>query len=245
MSVIHLARAERFDVEGIEAIVREVWEREILPDVARAQIADPEAALWVAKEKDSVVGFASAFQTLDRWDRRRWEIDLVAVRPGQQGRGLGQKLIRRVSREAASRGAALARALVGLENAPSQRAFQKAGFTMERLVHRLLLWAPLSAPTPALCPRRISLVPVDTLTYRGVWIEGLDDAGQSERGAAVAAARSLVAQQGRESAGAVLPRDKIGLLPRTVRAEAENRGDYYWFSKHGTPRGPGRGCAHP
>lgn len=232
--MIRLRRAVVSDVEGIGNVVREVWGQEILPDVCRAQIEDVECELWVAEGEDDILGFISAFLTVNKDGHRRWEMDLVAVRPSQQGRGLGQRLIRRACEGAVRVDAAVARALIRLSNVASQKAFQRTGFTTDRRIYHLLLWSPTPIDGPAPRPRGASLTPVDTLTYRGLWIEGLEQMTPSKQHLVVNAARSTVAREKRLNAGALIPADKVHLLTADPRAQAKLHGRYYWFAKRGS-----------
>ena len=226
-----LRRADHADVAAIDAVVREVWGQEILPDVCQAQIEGDASALWVAEEQDEVLGFISAFLTVDRAGCRRWEMDLVAVRPEQQGRGLGRRLIKRACRDAAGQAACLARALIRVSNVPSQKAFQRVGFTTDREVHRLLLWPPGTVEGPTRCPESVSLVAVDTLTYRGLWIEGLTRALPSEQRSAVRMARATISQEDRLNTGALLPAEEEHRLAADVRDQGVLHGEYYWFTQ--------------
>lgn len=238
------------DVEGVAAVVRDVWAREILPEVCRAQTEDDTSGLWVAVEEGHVVGFASAFLTVNEAQDRRWELDLVAVTPALQGQGLGERLIRRACQDGAQRDIALVRALVRVGNVASQKAFGRAGFMTDRRVYHLLQWSPRPARTPAAAVDGVSLLPVDTLVYRGLWIEGLEDVSPIRQSSAVAAARSIIAREGRLTAGALVAADREHLLAAGVRSRAETIGAYYWFvtpiSAAGTQRqtmlrhGPGQ-----
>lgn len=233
--MIHLARAALTDIEGIRAVVRDIWEQDALPDVCKAQIQDDACALWVAKERDDVLGFVSAFLTLDRAGHRRWEIDLLAVRHASQGHGLGQRLIRRVYQDAARQDVALARAAIRVENVPSQRAFERAGFSTDGQVYHLLLWSPQRVDVLAACPQGVSLLPVDTLTYRGLWIEGLAGLPHAEQRCVVRTARATIARENRLNTGALISADDEHLLAPDLRDEAKLQGEYCWFVKPGGP----------
>ena len=229
--MIRIRRAAPADVADIGSVVRHVWGQEILPEVCLVQIADDTGAVWVAEERGHVAGFACACATLSAAKQRRWEIDLVAVRPSCEGRGVGSRLIRRASRDGARRGVAVVRALVRVSNLPGQRAFRRAGFTTDHRRYHLLLWSPESAQmqTPSL--DGVTLVPVDTLTYRGLWIEGLAHVGPGEQRAVVAAARATIARDGRLNTGALIEAEREYLLAAELRAQAEMHGEYYWFVK--------------
>lgn len=227
--MIDLRRATVGDVEGIDAVVRGTWAQETLPEICQAQIEADTSVLWVVEEKNEILGFVSAFLTVDKAGRRRWEMDLVAVRPDSRGNGLGGRLIRQAYQDGAGRGVALARALIRVDNLPSQRAFQRVGFTTDRQVHHLLLWPPGTIDVPAPCPQSVSLVPVDTLTYRGLWIEGLTRVSPTEQRSAVRIARARIAREDRLNTGSLVPSSEEDLLTPDVRDQAKLHGRYYWF----------------
>lgn len=221
------------DVSGIAAVVYDVWAQDILAGVCAAQMQDDACALWVAAGGNDVAGFVSAFLTVARGGARRWEVDLLAVRRASQGQRLGRKLVLAACQDAARHNASVARAAIRVENVASQKAFEYAGFETDRRSHELLLWAPKSSAAPNVCPKSVTLLPVDTLTYRGLWIEGLACAGLTarEQRGVVKAARSMVARESRLNAGAVIPKDMAHLLPSDLRNQASVQGEYYWFVK--------------
>ncbi len=219
------------DVNGVAAVVRDVWARDILPEVCRAQTEDETCGLWVAVQEGHVVGFASAFLTVNEAQERRWELDLVAVRPPLQGQGLGERLIRRAFQDGAQRHVAVVRALVRVGNLPSQKAFWGAGFRTDRRAYHLLQWSPRPDSIPTAAVDGVSLLPVDTLIYRGLWIEGLEDVSLTRQSSVVAAARSIIAREGRLNAGALVAADEKHLLAADLRSRAETVGAYSWFVK--------------
>jgi N-acetylglutamate synthase-like GNAT family acetyltransferase len=228
--MISLRRAEAADVEGIATVIRDVWEQDVLETVCRAQIEDDASALWVAAEDGEVAGFVSAFVTVAGVGPRRWEVDLIAVRRASQDRGLGTRLIRHVCKAGHARAISLTRALIQAENGPSQRAFRNAGFTATGRPGRLLLWPPGSGPDNAYTGP-VALLPVDTLTYRGLWLEGLTSVCAEEQRRAVKAARSIVFEENRANAGAVVPVDESHLLAPDLGSQAHVHGEYHWFVK--------------
>jgi len=229
--VTRLVRAALSDVEGIRAIVQGIWKQDIIRHVCEAQIEDDACAVWVAKENNQVLGFASAFLTVDRLARRRWEIDLLAVQPASQGQGLGQELIRAIYQDAGRCAAVMTRAAVRVDNLPSQRAFEKVGFSTDGRSHQLLLWSPQAGHDPDLPSTSVSLLRVDTLTYRGLWIEGLAGLPNAEQRSVVATARARIARERRLNTGALISVDEAQLLASDLRRQAEMHGEYYWFIK--------------
>ena len=65
-----------------------------------------------------------------------------------------------------------AKASIRVNNHASQRAFSKAGFTTDDQACSLLLWDPLACASVTNVAEDVRLMPVDTLTYCGLWIEG-------------------------------------------------------------------------
>ena len=231
--MIDLRRATLADVDGIAAVVYDVWEQDALADVCQAQIKDDACALWVAADGDDVAGFISAFLTVGSGGVRRWEVDLLAVRRANQGQRLGRKLVLAVCQDAVRHDVSVARAAIRVDNVASQKAFEYAGFATDRRAYELVLWTPESDNALAVCPNSVTLLPVDTLTYRGLWIEGLTCAGltaEEQRGV-VKVARSAVAREDRLNAGAVIPKDAVHSLPTDLRNQASVHGEYYWFVK--------------
>jgi len=228
--MISLRSAEAADVEGIAAIVQDVWEQDVLRAIFRAQIEDDASALWVAAEDGQVAGFVSAFLTV-AGDRRRWEIDLIAVRLASQDQGLGTRLIRRACEAGQARTVSLTRALIRVENVPSQKAFENASFATDGRRHGLFVWPPEPGEKTHSYTGPVDLLPVDTLTYRGLWIEGLTSVPAEEQRRAVTAARLIVATQGRLNAGAVIPADEESRLAQDLRDQARLHGEYHWFER--------------
>jgi len=226
-------RATLTDVSGIAAVVYDVWEQDILADVCKAQIQDDACALWVAVDGDDVAGFVSAFLTVGVGGVRRWEVDLLAVKHVSRGRRLGQKLVLVACQDAARHSVSVARAAIRADNVASQRTFENAGFATDRRVHQLLLWTPRFGDSPDVCPRDVTLLPVDTVTYRGLWVEGLTSAGlgaELQRDV-VRTARSVAAREERLNTGALIPADEARLLAADLRDQAGVHGEYYWFVK--------------
>ncbi len=255
--MIHIREARTTDIEGIADVAKDVWEQHILRGVCEAQVEDGSSALWVAasavdsrhpaaeRRPEEVIGFISTFLTLDASDRRRWEIDLVAVRQGSQGRGLGTRLIRQACELGESNEVSLTRALVRVENIASQRAFEKAGFTSDGQVHRLVLWNPRRGDSVSPGESRLKrsvptyggnvvLLPVDTLMYRGLWIEGLTSVSAEEQRLVVKTARASIAREHRDNTGALIPVREESYLATDLREEGGVHGEYTWFIRSGS-----------
>jgi GNAT superfamily N-acetyltransferase len=82
------------------------WE----PDRARAVLAgaldSPDSAVLVAEDGGELVGFCTAYMTLEsvRFGRRCW-VEELAVHPGRRSEGIGARLLAEARSWAAERGA--------------------------------------------------------------------------------------------------------------------------------------------
>jgi ribosomal protein S18 acetylase RimI-like enzyme len=197
---------------------------------------------WVADVGGSVAGFVVALPT--RAARGPgWEIDLLAVHPDHQGRGIGTALIRAARVDNPDRSASQ-RAVVATANAASAKAFRRAGFQPDPVSCRLLRYAvhgrhprpPITAGTgPRMTVRteppagldslllvvetddrpcgQAELLPVQTLLYRGAWIESI--------AACSAAARAALVHALVERAKAAAWDEVSGLVPGRVSGQEE------------------------
>jgi ribosomal protein S18 acetylase RimI-like enzyme len=233
--MVKIRHATTADITGIEDVVQAVWNDEtVLPEVAEAQIEHPDASLWVADDDGQIAGFVSGFLTTSYEGEKRWDVDLIAVRPSDQSEGLGRSLIATIWIDAQAHEAAYARALVRNDNLASQRAFSLAGFETDRRSLRLYVWSPWEYGEPGMqLPFGVSLLPVDTLTYRGLWIEGFDPAMVSpdEQRAVISAARAQVAEEDRFNTSALIPARTERRLADDLRSMAIVKGTYHWWRK--------------
>lgn len=224
----------------------------------RAWLAvDPAGAPGGAPQRETVAGFCIAFPVSSlrgAW----WEIDLLAVRPDRQGCGLGWQLIQAAA--AGGEGlAGLARAVVAAGNRRSARAFAHAGLTAEPspctlLIRRLSEQAPGLKPAPGVAVRKAAethnrpgpalllaeehgrpaghaeLIEVETLLYRGIWIESLAAPSRAAREALVCHAMSRALASGLDEVSAMVPRQDQPLLHTLLAAGFRSMGAYYWFN---------------
>ncbi|MDQ7027073.1 MAG: GNAT family N-acetyltransferase [Anaerolineae bacterium] len=133
-------------------------------------IAEDDHASFVAVDNGQMVGFVDGFLTMAQDKTRRWELDLLAVHPDFQGRGAGKQLIQAFSDGANDYGATLVRALVAIDNKPMQTAMTKAGYQQQPNIYELHISS--AAGKRAKPPENAHLIPVNTFTYRGIWLEG-------------------------------------------------------------------------
>ena len=224
MPVIRPATAS--DIPGIARVCEAAFAEPIEPEVCRRQIADPTTDLHVAVEGDEVVGFVSAF-ALDGAADNPWFVDSLAVRPQSHGRGHGRHLIESTWTTARRRGFRLSRALIRTDNVSSQSCFAHCGYATDQQPHSLYIWPPqASAANGKTDPVR--LLPVDTITYRGLWLEGLADACAEIQRRAVQQARAYCAQEGRGPSGALIADPSC--LDAALLDQAELKGEYHWWT---------------
>jgi ribosomal protein S18 acetylase RimI-like enzyme len=228
--MISIRRSVPADQAGVRRIVNDVWDQDVRDDSFHTHLQAETHSLWVAEAQGEIVGFVSAFMTRARGGQTRWEIDLIAVEPAYQGQGIGAKLIANIYRDGQVRGADLARALIRVDNLPSQRAFSRIGFSSDGEIYQLLIWTPQpGADRP--CPDQVALLPVDALTYRGLWIEGLDSLSRQVQRRTLEVARAVAAAESCDNTGTVFPARQVEQLPPQFRAEADLQGRYVWFNK--------------
>ena len=220
------------EAQGLLAVEKVVFdESPYTAEEVQAMLTDGPQRAWLALAGEEVVGFTIAF-VAHSLHGSRWEIDLLAVHPRWQGRGLGRRLIR----AAAAHGATLARrarALVADDNGASARAFAAVGFRRAAEADHLLVYrtdqqAPPPLADPAVRvwavaeePQRgwalllaaqgdrpvgyVELLRVETLLYRGVWLESWRAETAAAGAALVRAALARAVDEGRQEVGAVVP----------------------------------------
>ena len=188
------------------------------PSRIASAIARENAGTLVALDTARVVGFISGFATLSAAGERRVEVDLLAVRPLHQGQGIGRELVRRLTD--IDTGACFARALIRIGNVGSERAFAACGYVVEPALHVLYV-AEARGQGSAASVEGLHVVPVETLTYSGLWLEG-----HRTRDSLRAAPSLLNAGQG--IIGAVVPAEDVATLAPEA-AGYERIGEYRWW----------------
>ena len=206
-----------------------MWEESLLVEVFVGCISSPSHLVLVAIEDDEIAGFLSVF--LAPKPLPRWEMDLIAVRPKSQGRGIGTYLVKEAFSYGSNQGARLARASIHVNNYSSQCAFAKAGFATDSRARILFLWEPLASDRAINVPEAIHLIPVNTLTYRGLWIEGFVEAelDTQEQRNMVCCARSRISHENRLYTGTFVPEDLKGTIAPDLLNIASDHGQYHWW----------------
>jgi GNAT superfamily N-acetyltransferase len=205
------------DAAAIVAVAAEVWPEEPLDaDQISCLIADGGRATSVAELGGQTVGFVDGFLTTTAEGVARWEVDLLAVSPRAQGRGLGRLLVAASIDAAIRTGATTARGLIRVGNVASERVFAACGFAPDERASQLWISTnlALSEGDPSM-----HIVQVRTFRYIGIWLEALraDVLGQLQPSVSV------------RVIGAVIPVDERDVIAAAERAGMSREGEYrFW-----------------
>lgn len=99
-------------------------------DEIQTIIRTGQQIVFFAESASETIGFVSLMKVQTLHYHAYW-IDLLAVLPEYQGRGIGQKLIHRAHGYATERKGEFVSALVRRCNAPSLKSFEKSSFKNE------------------------------------------------------------------------------------------------------------------
>ncbi|MAS35254.1 MAG: hypothetical protein CL610_14675 [Anaerolineaceae bacterium] len=168
---IHIQPASINQAASIAQLKSVVWPDEMAnaEQVAQA-LRQPDHRAFVALADQRVVGFVDAFPTTNAAGHTRWEIDLLAVHPAYQGQKIGQRLIE-AAVQAGQPHPITSRALIQVDNHASQGAFRRCGFSPDWQVYQLMIATGQQAGNPQPLEQAV-LIPVVTMNYSGLWLEG-------------------------------------------------------------------------
>lgn len=208
------------DIADIANLIHQTWGTPAQEDQISNVLARPDKPVWIVRNDAGLAGFCSGFLTHAADGTRRWEVDLLAVAAAARGQGLGRTLVARSIQSGRQRGAALHRALIAVNNAASARCFEVNGFQAASTCD---LWVSEPAAVEMLSPPHpdgAHLIPVETLTYKGIWVEGRYDTQ------AFAAAQQMALADGRDTVGAVIP---DGIDHDAARLQFAHIDTYRWW----------------
>ena len=213
--------------QAVHLILQEAWGDSLLFDIFINHISSSEHQVFVADDTGEIAGFLSAF--LLPTQTPRWEIDLLAVRPTSQGKGIGTSLVEQALTYGANLAVPLATASIRVKNYASQQVFSKAGFATDAHARNLFLWNPLSYKCSTNVPETVQFIPVDTLTYRGLWIEGFfkSQLSPEEQHNVIRAARNFIFYENRLSTGISIPDSLKQTIAPNLLSTATNHGQYH------------------
>lgn len=188
------------DAPAITALNNTIWpDLPTTPERVAKALKKPGHLCTVAvDEQERVVGFADGFMNHDTqspdWSLR-WELDLLAVAPEARGNGLAVRLITASEQIGERMGGSISRAVVRVGNVGAERSFEICGYWPSE-PHQLLISTPQPSRFVALAVP-MCWVFVETLTYKGLWIEP-----PYER---LSDARGLVRKENCDSIGLLIP----------------------------------------
>jgi len=215
--------ATQNDVPEIVQVKQLVW-----PDEASnaatvvAVLGQLDHATLVAILDGKVVGFVDSFLTRSAARQSRWEVDLLAVHPHAQGRGIAAQLVSLSTNAGRKMGASIASGLVGVRNVASKRTFARCGYLTDTELYHLYVSTTGVCQNPLLTTRAHT-VPVYTLNYRGLWLEG--PLTQSD----FAVAQAIRTRERLDLVGAVISAREDHQIEAARSAGFVWVGDYHWW----------------
>ena len=220
---VMIGRATPEDAGAIASLAADALATRIDANSPRVRKFLDGGLTFVAKTDEAIVGFASSFLTSDLNGSRRFELDLLAVGPGARGHGVGGRLVEASLSAAKESKPALIRALVRSNNGSMQRLCRRHGFTAPAGKHQLYVSVPRQVVRHKQ-KHQAQLIPVETLNYRGIWLEG--DLSQE----AIDDALWMASQSDMSTIGAVIPSDALHVID-LLRLNAFNSvGEYGWWT---------------
>ncbi len=213
------------DAETIAALNNRIWPD--LPTTA-ARVAQtvvhPENICLIATLNKQLAGFIDGFvlpaPRNNRENHNTWEVDLLAVAPEARHQGLATTLINQILDYAPHFACTAARSVVRLDNTGAERAFQANQFQPSHPLHRMIADPqPHNLIALAIPPQWQT---VDTLTYRGLWIEHPSSFLKVARGTA----HTLHC----DSVGMLVPAEDIDTLDNLIDLGFESAGIYRRWS---------------
>lgn len=169
---ITIRQATAADAPALAQLIESVWPETTASNThITHSLAAPDHVAFVADDAGNLVGFVDSFVTVTPEGLRRCEVDLLAVHPERRGQRLGERLVQASTAAGRQKEAKFARGLIQVDNIASQRTFTRCGYTLDPTV-RLLCISSEHTASPVALPPRAYFIPVQTCTYRGLWLEG-------------------------------------------------------------------------
>lgn len=226
--MVRIRRAECSDSPGIVACLQAIWQVEPEAAYIETLIGQGLQKLWLLDADGEIGGFVAGFMTISS-QLRRWEIDLLGLQVAWRGQGFAPQLIARSLEDGLAQHSTLARAVIRTDNSASQRSFARLGFSRSVAEYELYLWEGLSSEVPYPPDEQLAVFPVETLMYRGLWLENLSLLSAAHQQQAVQAARAQVAAEGRDNTGAFLPTDREQPAELSPALVPQNRS--HWWTR--------------
>lgn len=218
-----IRRAKPEDADAIAMLAADALATPIDAESARLRRLLGDGLTFAAALDEALVGFADSFITVDRNGRRRFELDLLAVAPHIRGRGLGGRLVAASLAAASASDSRLIRALVRADNRPMRQLCRRHGFAQAPGNCELFV----AAPRPVVWRRwhhNARLIPVETLSYSGIWLEGELNQDAIDNGHWTASQKEMTI------IGALIPAGTYAVAELLQANDFECIGEYNWWT---------------
>lgn len=215
------------NIEIRPATVKDVWE---IAEINRLTFSDEidlkhlkilqllsNNHTFIAVDNGQVVGFVDNFLTISQDNQIRLELDLLAVRPDYRVQGIGRRLIEKSLILAEQLKVSQVRALIAEKNVAMHHLCMDNGLVQSDKLHELRVKPAQKLKfTDGLQLSNGYLIRVDTLTYKGIWIE--DELTQS----AIDNSAFIVSNCDLDIIGVVVPTDDT----KAIELLAQNDFDF-------------------
>jgi N-acetylglutamate synthase-like GNAT family acetyltransferase len=169
---IEIRRATIHDIDAMAEIIMLAFDDVIDTERVRRLLTLSHNYVYVAVKSDVVVGFVENFVTISQDDQVRLELDLLAVHPDARGQGIGKKLIEASINLARRLDVYCLRALIASENGVMQKACQRMNLVPSQDIFGLYVKSAEQLVNSITEIPTSHLIRVETLTYKGIWLEG-------------------------------------------------------------------------
>lgn len=211
---IQLRYATPADAPAIAQIICSAFQEPANPTQVQIALTHAQHTTIVAHLDETLIGFVDGFFTSALDGTIRQELDLLAVHPEYQGRGIAKRLIRQFTAPDH-----LTRALVATDNTRMQSTMRRMHFRALPQTYHLYISEQSASPIPM--PAEAHCIPVTTMNYSGLWLEG------QMNHLALQAAHALRSQQNLDLVG-ILVTDNTQ-AQRLVQAGFTHIKAYHWW----------------
>ena len=209
------------DAQTIAKIIQITHNEETSIEQIQRCIESGEHFSYVAVA-DNIIGFVDGFTTVVQDGTKRGELDLISVHPDFTGHGIGKQLIRTFSENVQN--VDIIRALVAVDNAPMHRAIGVIDYQLNPQTQSLYIASENGENIVS--PLESYLIPVETFTYSGIWLEG------EISKEAIQSAQFQRKKRGYDVVGAVIPTQNAEAIKTVQNAGFEHVKDFQWWIKH-------------
>ncbi|MCY4069954.1 MAG: GNAT family N-acetyltransferase [Chloroflexi bacterium] len=221
---VSIRRPSPSDASAIAAIAEKTFGEPFDRDRIGGLLKSGRDYSLVALDARGILAFADNFMTVSETGTQRLELDLLAVEPKAQGLGIGRRLIAESLLIARELDVPLLRALVRSENLVMRGLCASCGFAASAQSYDLYVASPGPGSNGSLEIKGTHLVPVETLAYSGIWIEG------SLSRAGISWALSVAATQQLQRVGALVAQSDRAPIQLLADKGFQLLGTYNWWA---------------